>query len=133
MSVGLLIITHERIASVIADTAVTMLGRCPLPLAVLPVSSDWDPDYIREEARTKINALDQGEGVLILTDIYGSTPSNVVGSLLKVNHVQMVSGINLPMLIRVMNYPKLTLNELAQKAVSGGRDGVFLCPDKDND
>lgn len=133
MSVGLLIITHERIASVIADTAVTMLGRCPLPLAVLPVASDWDPDHIRDEARAKINALDQGEGVLILTDIYGSTPSNVVGTLLRVNHVEMVSGINLPMLIRVMNYPKLALNELAQKAVSGGRDGVFLCSDKDDD
>lgn len=133
MSVGLLIITHERIASVMADTAVAMLGCCPLPIAVLPVSSDCDPDQVRRDAQARVEVLDQGEGVLVLTDMYGSTPSNVAGSLISVNRVKVVSGINLPMLIRVMNYPQLNLNALAEKAVSGGREGVFICPSRDND
>lgn len=129
MSVGLLIVTHERLAVVIVETVVSMLGRCPLPLAVLPVSGDCDPDEVRKEARNIIETLDEGGGVLMLTDIYGSTASNVASSLVEVDRVMMVSGINLPMLIRVMNYPNLSLPELTAKAVSGGRDGVIACCD----
>ncbi|MGC1953949.1 MAG: PTS fructose transporter subunit IIA [Gammaproteobacteria bacterium] len=133
MSVGLLIITHERIASVMADTAMAMLGRCPLPLAVLPVASDCDPDQLRKDAQAQVEMLDQGDGVLVLTDMYGSTPSNVAGSLIQIDRVQVVSGINLPMLVRVMNYPQLDLARLAEKAVSGGREGVFICPGQEHD
>jgi len=128
MSVSLLIITHERIAAAIVDTARSMLGYCPLQLHVLPAPGDCDPDSLREEARECIARLDDGDGVLVITDIYGSTPSNVACSLADRQHVQVVSGINLPMLVRVLNYPQLSLAEMTEKAVSGGRDGVFSCP-----
>jgi len=127
MSVGLLIITHERIANAIVDTAVHMLGRSPLQVSVLPAPRDCDPDALRAEAFEHIDRLDTGAGVLVITDIYGSTPSNVACSLVDGERVLAVSGINLPMLVRVMNYPQLSLGELAEKAVSGGRDGVFAC------
>ena len=132
MSVGLLIVTHERLAAVMVDTAVHLLAGCPLRVTVMPVSGNCDPDRLRQDAREKIEDLDDGDGVLVLTDMYGSTPSNVAQSLLAGKRVAMVAGINLPMLVRVLNYPDLTLEELTEKAVSGGRDGVFACPVDDN-
>ena len=62
----------------------------------------------------------------VLTDMYGSTPSNIACRLTG-THTKVVAGINLPMLIRVLNYPRLTLTELAEKALSGGRDGIMYC------
>jgi PTS system ascorbate-specific IIA component len=131
MSVGLLIISHERVATVMAEAAIRMLGACPIPLAILHVPTDSDPERMRAEAETLIETLDEGEGVLVLTDIYGSTPSNVAFSLVDPKRVRMVTGINLPMLIKIMNYPYLSLPELTRKALSGGREGVIMCPEEE--
>ncbi|MDX1514779.1 MAG: PTS fructose transporter subunit IIA [Gammaproteobacteria bacterium] len=127
MSVGLLIITHEGIADAILDTAVNIFGKCPLAVAVLPTARDCDTDVLRQRVTEKVDELDQGDGVLVLLDIYGSTPSNVACSVVDQDRVRVISGINLPMLVRVFNYCDLTLPELAEKALSGGRDGVLVC------
>jgi PTS system ascorbate-specific IIA component len=68
-----------------------------------------------------------GHGVLILTDLYGSTPGNIAKNLLVDSGFKLVSGMNLPMLIRILNYPELDLEAMAEKAVSGGKDGILLC------
>ena len=133
MSVGLLIITHEGIANAILDTAVNILGKCPLKVDVLPAARDCDTDQLRKRVAQKVDELDQGDGVLVLLDIYGSTPSNVACSAADQDRVRIISGINLPMLIRVFNYADLTLPDLAAKAVSGGRDGVFVCSEGEDD
>lgn len=127
MSVGLLIVTHDRIGTELLTTASITLGVCPLRAEVLTVPRDLDPDHLVVEGRRLIGDLDTGDGVLVLTDMYGSTPSNIANRLSKPGHTAVVSGINLPMLIRVLNYPRLSLMELANKAVSGGREGVMLC------
>lgn len=127
MTVALLIIAHERVADAMAETAAALFERCPLPFSVLAVHGDCEPEAVRAAVRARIEAIDEGEGVLLLTDIYGSTPSNVASSLIDDVRVKMVSGVNLPMLVRVMNYAHLGLVELAEKAVSGGREGVFAC------
>ena len=75
-----------------------------------------------------LDQLDEGDGVLVLTDAYGSTPSNIACRLGARRQVAVVTGLNLPMLLRVLNYPALPLDELKEKAVSGGRDGVLLVP-----
>ncbi|MDV3237742.1 MAG: PTS fructose transporter subunit IIA [Gammaproteobacteria bacterium] len=128
MSVGLLIVTHGRLGDDLLNTATQMLGVCPLATAVLPVAFDCDPDAILEKAERLVEELNgHGSGVLILTDIYGSTPSNIINRLQGRYPVQIVAGINVPMLVRVLNYPRLSLDELAAKALSGGRDGIVLC------
>ncbi|CAK0770012.1 hypothetical protein CCP3SC15_4060003 [Gammaproteobacteria bacterium] len=71
-------------------------------------------------------SLDQGDGVLVLTDMYGSTPSNIACRL-DSEKVRIVAGVNLPMLIRVLNYSYLSLEDLTNKAISGGRDGIIHC------
>ena len=124
MTVGLLIVSHGKLGDYLLETATQMLGVCPLATDVLPVSFDCDPDHMQRQAIAKIEALNAGRGVLILTDMYGSTPSNIVNRLLGQYKIQVVTGVNLPMLIRVLNYPRLSLDELAHKALTGGRDGV---------
>lgn len=129
MSVGVLIITHEGIATAILETAVNILGECPLRVEVLPAARDCDTDALRKRVKEKVDELNDGDGVLVLLDIYGSTPSNVACSVVDQDRVQVISGLNLPMLVRIFNYPTLALPELAKKAVSGGKDGVFVCRD----
>jgi len=127
MTIGLLIITHSDIGAALLDTAVHMMGVCPLQTKVLPVPGDADLDELRSRARQLVAELDRDDGVLVLTDMYGSTPSNIANSVADNDQIRVVAGMNLPMLIRVLNYPRLSLPELVNKALSGGRDGVLLC------
>lgn len=127
MTVGVLIITHDNIGLSLLDTTNDMLGSCPLQIKVLPVTRASHPDALREKARELINSLDIGHGVLVLTDMYGSTPNNIACYAADEKQVQIVTGLNLPMLIRVLNYPCLSLTELTEKAISGGREGVCAC------
>ena len=124
MSVGILIISHDGIGPAILGTATLMLNDCPLQTKLLTTSRDCDPDQLSEDAIEQVEALDTGEGVLVLTDLYGSTPYNIAQKLTSQRQVHVVSGLNLSMLIRVFNYPKLTLEELSEKAVTGGKDGI---------
>jgi len=124
MSVGILIISHDGIGPAILGTATLMLDDCPLQTKLLTTSRDCDPDQLTEDAIEQVEALDTGEGVLVLADLYGSTPYNIAQKLTSQRHVHVVSGLNLSMLIRVFNYPKLTLEELSEKAVTGGKDGI---------
>ncbi|NIN34895.1 MAG: PTS fructose transporter subunit IIA [Gammaproteobacteria bacterium] len=126
MSVGLLIITHDGIGPALLGTATFMLGNCPLQAKLLTASRDCDPDELIAEANEEIKSLDEGDGVLVLTDLYGSTPSNIAGRLCGLNKVKTVTGLNLSMLIRILNYPELGLEELADKAYSGARDGIKI-------
>jgi PTS system ascorbate-specific IIA component len=127
MSVGLLIITHGRIGEQLLQTATSMLGFCPLQTAHLAVSQKCEPENLLREAHALCDELDSGAGVLVLTDMYGSTPSNVANRLLDHPQVQVVAGINLPMLVRVLNYPSLNLYEMVNKALTGGHDGILFC------
>jgi PTS system mannose-specific IIA component len=130
---GLLLITHDTIGDAMVETASTILEMCPMALEIVSVSPGCSPEDVFDKACSALRRLDRGGGVLILTDMFGSTPSNVI------NHVstcvqipvKVVAGLNLPMLLRVLNYPSLSLDELAAKAESGGKDGIFVCvPDE---
>lgn len=122
--VGLLIITHNNVGGALFDAAISVLGSCPLPFEILPVSQNCDPEERIEKAQSYLKKLNQSDGVLVITDMFGSTPSNIATKLASDN-VTIVTGLNLPMLIRVMNYPDLSLAKLAKKAVSGGQTGVI--------
>ncbi|MGQ0657396.1 MAG: PTS sugar transporter subunit IIA [Chromatiales bacterium] len=125
MSVGLLLIGHAGIGAALLESVRAVLGSCPLRSEALSASRDCDPDALLQDARALVGALDSGEGVLVLTDLFGSTPSNIAARLLGPARVRVVTGMNLPMLIRLLNYPQLDLDALTDKALSGGRDGVF--------
>jgi mannose PTS system EIIA component len=126
MNVAVLIITHREIGHALVNALKTTYGDdLPLPLETVEIPSDADPDKLLPQLKRTIKKLDQGKGVLVLTDLFGSTPSNIACELQKVTFIRIVTGLNLPMLIRVMNYPNLTLKELAEKAMKGGQAGII--------
>lgn len=126
MSVSLLIVAHAPLGQTIHDVAVDTLGHNPLKTAVLDIIRDSEPDIAKIQSQRLVEELDDGDGVLVLTDIYGSTPSNIACALQGKENVRIVSGLNLPMLFRIMNYANLDLQALTEKAVSGGHDGILL-------
>jgi PTS system ascorbate-specific IIA component len=123
---GLLLITHGNLGQDMLDVATAILGGCPLEVKAIAVQSSSDPDQVYAEASRACAALDHGDGVLVLTDLYGSTPSNISTRLIEQHKVNVISGASIPMLLRVLNYPRLDLDELAEKAVSGAHDGVII-------
>jgi len=125
MAVGILLICHNRIGQQLIETATDMMERAPMPVAELPVFQDDDPIELLNRARKRFADLDQGQGVLVLTDMYGSTPSNIAHRLRDKDGVRVLSGVNLPMLVRAMNYPNLSLGEMTERVASGGRDGII--------
>ncbi len=127
MSVGLILVTHNSIGEHLLATARSMLGCLPLETVALAVSQADSTDELTQRLLALYQGLDTPDGVLVLTDMYGSTPSNIANTLLSQGRVQVVAGVNLPMLIRILNYPSLSLPELADKAISGGHDGILLC------
>lgn len=128
MSVGLLIITHNTIGSALLETATKMLGVCPLHAETLEITEAMERDLLLGQARAMAAALDSGDGVLVLTDLYGSTPANIARALAG-ERVRVLAGVNLPMLVRVLNYASLPLAELVDKGLSGGRDGILCAAD----
>lgn len=126
MSVGILLITHSGIGGALLNVASGTFGKLPLEVSQLSVSRDPDPEHLISQASCLVRKLDAGEGVLVLTDMFGSTPSNVAQGLLQRGFaISVVTGLNLPMLFRVLNYPHLPLSQLAKKALSGGKEGIF--------
>lgn len=126
MGVGILIITHDGVGSALLNVAVNVYGSAPLPVEVLAASRDSDPEILFKQASGLAERLDSGNGVLVLSDLFGSTPSNVAARVADDNGGRLVAGLNLPMLVRMFNYPELDLDGLAEKAAEGGRDGVVI-------
>lgn len=131
MTIGVLLISHESLGQDMLDISVKTLGVCPLAVAVLGVPLDADPDQLGDEAEALAAGLDSGDGVLILTDLCGATPANIARRLSRHATAMVVAGLNLPMLIRVFNYPELRLVDIAERALNGGRQGVMLLPGQD--
>ena len=131
MTVSILIISHENIGAALIETATKTFEELPIPTTVVNVEAGNDPALLVDKLKKLIAKIDNNEGILILTDLFGSTPSNIATELQKAANVKMVCGLNLPMVMKVMNYPELSLEELADKAVSGGKDGVIEVEDSD--
>jgi mannose PTS system EIIA component len=127
--IGILLVSHGTLGESLIHCASHVMGKRPLYLRQLGVTVHDDPEAILPQARDLIRFLDTGQGVLVLTDMFGATPSNIACKLLETGRVEGVAGVNLPMLIRALSYrEKLALPELIQKSLSGGTEGVMPMP-----
>ena len=127
MSVGVLLLTHEAMGDALIETARHLLGRISLRIDAFSIPPGSDTDFAMTSAAARVRKLDSGDGVLVLTDIYGATPSNVIDKIQPLGvQIKRVSGLNLPMLLRVLNYSEQNLAELAQTAADGARAGVRI-------
>jgi mannose PTS system EIIA component len=126
--IGILIITHGTLGESLIHCASHVLNKRPPRLRQLGVTAQDDPALLLPQARALVKELDAGEGVIILTDMYGGTPSNIAAKLIAPGKVEGVAGVNLPMLIRVLTYRDRSLDVIMTKAVSGGCEGVVRVP-----
>ena len=125
MSVGLLIITHNNIGKDILATASDIFGGVPMPVKVMSISPNGSYETSLTTAAKRLLELDSGDGVLVLTDIFGATPSNIAMKIAKGKNASVVTGINLPMVVRVLNYSQLSLKKIVAKATSAGHDSII--------
>ncbi|MGZ8210339.1 MAG: PTS sugar transporter subunit IIA [Burkholderiales bacterium] len=126
--IGILIIAHGTLGESLIHCASHVLNKRPSRLRQLGVTAQDDPLLLLPHARSLLKELDAGQGVLILSDMYGGSPSNIAAKLLIPGRVEGVAGVNLPMLIRALTYRDRPLATLVTKAVSGGCDGVMRIP-----
>ena len=126
--VGLLLVTHGKLGHFMLDTLTDMMGTLPLAADVLEVRRVQATDVLLLQGRRMIERLDGGGGVLMLTDAFGSTPSNIANRLAELPATKVVAGVNLPMLVKIFNYPQLELAAMSRAAVEGGQRGVVECP-----
>ena len=126
--IGILLITHGTLGESLIHCASHVLNKRPPRLKQLGVTAQDDPVMLLPQARTLVKELDSGDGILILTDIYGGTPSNMASKLVIPGRVEAVAGVSLPMLIRVLTYRDRELPTIVTKAISGGCEGVMRVP-----
>jgi PTS system ascorbate-specific IIA component len=125
MAVGVLLVTHKGVGTALIAVATKLLRQLPLQVEAFEVAFDSDPDAMLPAASAALRRVDGGDGVLVLTDLYGASPSNLAQRLSRLGTpVRRVSGLGLPMLLRVMNYAELGLDELPAVAAAGARNGV---------
>jgi PTS system ascorbate-specific IIA component len=123
--IGILLITHGSYGEALVQNACHVLNKRPVQLNQLGVAAQDDPLDLLPLARDMLKLVDAGEGVLLLTDVFGASPANLALKLLQPGHVEGIAGVNLPMLLRALTYRDKGMEVLLTRAVAGGRDGVF--------
>ena len=127
MACGILLITHPGIGASILAIATALMRQLPLQAEAFEVPLDADLEALLPQASSALRRVDSGEGVLVLTDLYGASPSNLAGQLARLGTpVRRVSALSLPMLLRVMNYPEQGLDQMPATAAAGTRNGAIV-------
>lgn len=129
MSTGILLITHPGIGNAILHCARRIVVDCPLRTKCLEVPLDASIEKLTAQARDVVQRLDEGDGVLILTDIFGATPNNIARQLEQAGQVTVLAGLSLPMLVRLFNYPDNSLQNMCRNAIQGATRGIGSCED----
>lgn len=123
--IGILLVTHAGLGQALIDCVTHVLNARPSQLQALSFMPGDDPHDMQPTAERAVAAMDSGEGVLVLADMYGGSPANLVLRVLEPGHVAGVAGVNLPMLLRVLTYrEQLPIEELIDRAITGACDGV---------
>ncbi|MGR4896241.1 PTS sugar transporter subunit IIA [Stenotrophomonas sp. LARHCG68] len=127
MTCGILLVTHPGVGTSLLEVATTLLRQLPLKTEAFEVPFDADLDALLPAASAAMRRVEGDEGVLVLTDLYGASPSNLANQLVRLGTpARRVSGLSLSMLLRAMNYPEQGLDQLPATAAAGARNGVIV-------
>ena len=127
--IGVVVVTHGQLATELVNSAETIAGDLP---GFAAVSIGWHEDTqdARQEIEQAIARVDKGAGVLILTDMFGGTPSNLALSFLEQGKVEVITGVNLPMLIKLVHMPEhADLLVVAREMREHGRNAIWVASD----
>ena len=122
--VGILLLTHAPLGQAFIDAATHVFRSRPERLEAIDVNADQDTAEVRRLASDAICRIDDGSGVLVMTDVMGGTPSNCTLPLSQPGHVEVVAGISLPMLLRALTYRNDTVDVVVEMALAGGQNGA---------
>nr|HID58963.1 PTS fructose transporter subunit IIA [Desulfobacterales bacterium] len=128
--VGIVIVAHGRLGEALIEATEFILeDSCEATVAV-SIDVIEGTEMLRDRINTGIKRVDQGDGVLVLTDMFGGTPSNLSLSFLEEGRIEVITGVNLPILVRAASLrKKMELKELAQSVQSYGKKSIYLASD----
>jgi PTS system mannose-specific IIA component len=122
--IGIMVVSHEPLGTALLHCTRHIFGRMPPQLAALDVIPDEDPEAACRAARELLTRINDGSGALVLTDIYGATPSRIAASLAEAHRVYVLAGVNLPMLVKALNSRKGPLEDLVQTLVTSAKAAI---------
>ncbi len=122
--IGLLLLTHDEIGQAFLAAVTHIFGSAPPALTVIEILPDQGLEESRLRLRQALERLDEGDGVLVLTDLFGATPSNLLSTVLRPGRVEAVSGLNLPMLLRALSRRPDGLTAAREGALDGAHQGI---------
>lgn len=123
--IGILLLTHAPLGAAFVQAASHVFRGLPERLEAIDVIADQNIDEVKQMAAAAVRRLDDGHGVLILTDVMGGTPSNCCKQIGDPEHVAVVAGISLPMLLRALTYRHDELEVVVEMALAGGQNGAL--------
>ena len=125
--IGILVITHKKLGDALLDAAEFIIGNPTEAIEAISIDINEDPEKLRQKITQGIKRVKEQEGVLILTDMFGGTPSNLSYSFLEEGRVEVLSGVNLPILIKAINSrPKMELGALTECLESYGKKSISM-------
>jgi PTS system mannose-specific IIA component len=125
--IGIVIVTHGQLGESLIETAGIIIGSRPKALISISIDLNQSAEKLREKIVSGIKKVDKKDGVLILTDMFGGTPSNLSYSLLEEGRIEVISGVNLPILIQAINIrEKMELSQLATSLEAFGKKSISL-------
>ncbi len=123
--IGILVVSHEPLGTALIHCTRHIFGRMPAQLAALDVIPDEDPEAALSAARELIARINDGSGVLVLTDIFGATPSRIAMRLAEPHRVAVIAGVNLPLLVKALNNRRGPLDEIAQLVIGSAKNAIL--------
>lgn len=130
--ISLLLLTYGETGSQMIEATSHVLGYSPEQVGVLPAAYNEAPESLAPRLESILTLLNSGDGVLILTDLYGTTHTNVASRFIDSDNIEMLAGLNMAMLIRALSYRNENMADLINKVTDGGHDGIRLCSKLDN-
>jgi len=125
--IGIVVVTHCQLGEALIDATEFILGGKPEGMASVSIDINENADVLRKGIAEGIKSVDQKEGILILTDMFGGTPSNLSYSFLEEGQVEVISGVNLPILIKAADTRKeRDLGTLASTLEAYGKKSISL-------
>ena len=122
--VGILLLTHAPLGRAFIEAATHVFRTEPAQSEAVDVLADQDPKEVYELARAAIDRINDGTGVLVITDVMGGTPSNCTLQLCIPGEIEVIAGISLPMLLRALTYRHNTIDVTVEMALAGGQSGA---------
>ncbi len=123
--IGILVVSHEPLGTALIHCTRHIFGRMPAQLAALDVIPDEDPEVALSAARELIARINDGSGVLVLTDIFGATPSRIAMRLAEPHRVAVIAGVNLPLLVKALNNRRGPVEEIAQLVIGSAKNAIL--------